>query len=172
MGKFTPEQIDKVTTAKLNIITPLIGGCYKKFASYLSDFADIAKEIFVINEPKFYNVYILIPGGITSAIRWLEPVEEEIITISNAPSNFIATATSPSQANIEWQDNSYNEDGFKLQVYGPTSDGWIWIGTNVIYSPVYWEFPLEGKEWQLRICSYNEAGYSDWIYATVTCPTF
>ena len=171
MGKLTPEEIDKVTTTKLNIMTPLVGGCYKKFASFLSDFADIVKEIFVINEPEFYDVYILIPGGITSTIRWLEPIEE-VTTIPNAPSDFIAMPIDPYSAQVEWQDNSDNEDGFRLEVWGPISDEWKWIGINVTWTSGYWNFPIGGQEWQLRVCSFNEMGRSDWINTTVICPTF
>ena len=76
MGRFTPEQIDKVTSAKLNIIKPLGGGDFKKFASELSDLKEKIEEIFGINEPEFFDVFMITPGGITSSIRWLEPVEK------------------------------------------------------------------------------------------------
>ena len=35
--------------------------------------------------------------------------------VINAPSNLIATAVSPYQINLSWQDNSNNEDGFEIE---------------------------------------------------------
>ena len=78
----------------------------------------------------------------------------------------------PYSAQVEWQDNSDNEDGFRLEVWGPISDEWKWIGINVTWTSGYWNFPIGGQEWQLRVCSFNEMGRSDWINTTVICPTF
>ena len=79
MGRYTPEQVDKLTSAKLNIIKYLGGAEIIKFASNITKFSDKVKEIFGDNEPEFFDTYIITPGGITSSIRWLEPVEESSI---------------------------------------------------------------------------------------------
>ena len=55
-----------------------------------------------------------------------------------------------------------------MRVYNPTSSDFVWITTtttsNSIY--IYLEQPVSdsGREWDLLVRAFNEAGNSDWIY--------
>jgi alpha-tubulin suppressor-like RCC1 family protein len=48
----------------------------------------------------------------------------------NVPSNLIATAVSPYQIDLSWQDNSNNDDGFEIErAIGSSGGIWVQIGT-------------------------------------------
>jgi uncharacterized protein YjdB len=51
--------------------------------------------------------------------------------IPNAPSNLIAEAVSTRQINLQWQDNSTNEDGFRIERRIGAVDTVIVVGANV-----------------------------------------
>ena len=49
-------------------------------------------------------------------------------TVPVAPSSLAATAASPSQINLTWQDNSSNESGFKIERASASGGPWTQIG--------------------------------------------
>jgi hypothetical protein len=56
----------------------------------------------------FLPVLLFISGGRLLAL------EEAGLTVPAAPSSLTATATSSTQINLSWTDNSNNETGFKI----------------------------------------------------------
>jgi hypothetical protein len=124
IGRYTPEQVDELTTKKLSIIKFLGGDIFVKFASNLSDFADRIEEIFGSNDPEFFDVYILTPGGITSSIRWLEPVVENSDEGSASASNNAYVGT-------------WYAEYFKFVFTNNTLDLYGNSGNNGEWGPVY-----------------------------------
>ena len=76
-----------------------------------------------------------------------------------APSNLAATAVSASQINLSWNDNSNNENGFKLERW--TGSAWAQIaqlGANVT---TYANTGLAaGTTYSYRVSAFNSAGSS------------
>ena len=98
-------------------------------------------------------------------------VDEGCNEIPNAPTNLVVTAINSNELYVEWQDNSYNEDGFEIKMYIPTLSGSVWVITTTVANFIYIELPLSGREWELQVRSFNESGYSDWIYASGVSPS-
>ena len=96
-------------------------------------------------------------------------VDEGCSGIPNAPSNFIATDMGSHLAYVEWQDNSDNEDGFRMEAYIDVinAGGWGWHGSDFEESGVYVQFANSLYEWQFRIRSFNNEGNSEWVYTTL-----
>ena len=91
---------------------------------------------------EFSNVTaIKLRGNFSSTVSGVTPVLHDwsIIAPPFAPSNLVATAVSSSQINLTWQDNSNNEQGFKIEV----------------------KLGLNGTFTQMAIVSANTTSYSD-----------
>ncbi len=96
-------------------------------------------------------------------------------TVICAPSGLSATTASASQINLTWQDNSSNEDGFKIERSLSGTEGWtqiITVGTNVTSSPS--TGLICGTTYYYRVRAYNAGGYSSYSNnasaMTVVCP--
>ena len=96
-------------------------------------------------------------------------VDEGCSGIPNAPTNFVATDMGSYLACLTWDDNSHNEDGFRMEAYIDVinAGGWDWYGSNWEKSGVYVECGSSLYEWQFRVRSFNDVGYSDWVYTTI-----
>jgi hypothetical protein len=96
-------------------------------------------------------------------------------TIPDRPTNLGATATSSSQVNLSWSDNSTNETGFKIERClgaGCTNFGSLaTVGANVTS---YSNTGLAANTpYTYRVQAYNAAGnsgYSNTAYATTLAP--
>jgi fibronectin type III domain protein/PKD domain-containing protein len=84
-------------------------------------------------------------------------------TIPNAPSNLTATAVSSTQINLQWTDNSSNEDAFViLRCQGPgTCNGFTQIATVATNIQSYSDAGLPpGEFFSYRVYAFNIAGTS------------
>ncbi|NJM14697.1 MAG: carbohydrate-binding protein [Bacteroidales bacterium] len=91
-------------------------------------------------------------------------------TIPSAPSGLSATATSPSQINLSWTDNSGNEDGFMIERKTSSGGTYAEIATAAANANTYSSTGLAAStQYYYRVRSYNTAGnsaYSDEANAT------
>lgn len=79
----------------------------------------------------------------------------------NAASSLTATAISPTQINLSWQDNSTNEDGFKIERKTGVGDAYIQIITCPVSSTYYSDTGLSASvTYYYRIRAYNANGNS------------
>ena len=62
-----------------------------------------------------YRVRATNLGGDSAYSNTATAVTQAAQTVPAAPSNLTATAVSSTQINLAWQDNSNNEDGFKIE---------------------------------------------------------
>lgn len=78
-----------------------------------------------------------------------------------APSNLQATAASSSQINLSWQDNSNNEDGFKIERSTQETSGFTEIASIGVDVTSYRNTGLNaGITYYYRVRAYNSAGNS------------
>jgi hypothetical protein len=79
------------------------------------------------------------------------------------PSGLSATATSSSQVNLTWKDNSRNENGFRLERRLGTAGTWSLVVNTAANAVSYSNTGLTaGTTYNFRIRSYNGAGVSSW----------
>jgi titin len=93
------------------------------------------------------------PSNTASATTLAPPVP-------NAPSGLTATATSTSQINLTWVDNSSNEDGFKIE---RSTDGVFFtqIATAAVNATTYSNTGLTASTlYYYRVFAYNASGNS------------
>ena len=89
-----------------------------------------------------------------------------------APSNLTATAVSSSQANLSWQDNSFNENGFVIERSLSSSGPWNQIAAVGSGVTVYYNTNLSGGvTYWYRVNAFNGDGTSAWSNsASATTP--
>ncbi|NQU05837.1 MAG: SUMF1/EgtB/PvdO family nonheme iron enzyme [Calditrichaeota bacterium] len=81
----------------------------------------------------------------------------------DSPSNLIAEAVSSSQVNLVWQDNSDNEDGFKIERRMESAQIWVEIGqTQEDVSSFQDEGLTPATAYIYRAMAHNETGDSDY----------
>ena len=79
----------------------------------------------------------------------------------NAPSGLTATAISSGQIDLNWTDNSTNENGFTVERSHNGIDNWTEIGFSVAENTYYADTGLNsGTVYYYRIAAYNENGSS------------
>ncbi len=88
----------------------------------------------------------------------------------NSPSSLNATAVSQNQINLSWQDNSSNEDGFKIERKTWSGGTWSEITTTGANITTYSDNSLSsGTTYYYRVRAYNtggNSGYSNEANAT------
>ena len=94
----------------------------------------------------------------------------------NAPGNLAASALSPTQIKLTWNDNSSDESGFKVERSPDGSTGWSQIGTTVTNTAIYTDTNLTcNTPYYYRVRAYNSNGDSNFSNAanatTSACPT-
>ncbi|MEK7310091.1 MAG: fibronectin type III domain-containing protein [Planctomycetota bacterium] len=78
----------------------------------------------------------------------------------NAPSNLIATAQAIDKIQLTWQDNSGDEDGFKVY-RSPNGITYTQIATNTANSTIYSDMPVSPSVlYYYRVMAYNAYGDS------------
>lgn len=106
-------------------------------------------------------------GG--SAIKFTVPGDGPV-TVPSAPSSLTAAATSSSQINLSWTDNSNNEDGFRIERSTGSSTTYTEIATVGPNATSYSNTGLNAStQYNYRVRSYNTAGNSG--YSSVASAT-
>jgi hypothetical protein len=100
------------------------------------------------------------------------PLESEVLksvikTIAadqpDTPTDLQATASSSSQIDLLWTDNSDNESEFQIQRKKAGSSGWLTLGSVGADSTTYPDTGLEAEtEYAYRVRAVNDAGESEW----------
>ncbi len=81
----------------------------------------------------------------------------------NAPSNLNATAVLSSQIDLNWKDNSNNEDGFSIERKEGAAGSWAEIATVGADVTTYQDTGLEAETtYYYRVKAYKGAQYSDY----------
>jgi hypothetical protein len=93
----------------------------------------------------------------------------------DAPSNLVGTAVSGTQINLAWNDNSNNEETFRVQRRTNDGSGYGAWETIVVLGPnavAYNDTGLtSGSTYRYRVRSCNPAGCSAWATSpAVTTP--
>ena len=94
------------------------------------------------------------------------------LTIPIAPSGLVAAALSATQVRLTWTDNSYNEDGFKIERKTGAAGVWAQVGTAAADAIAADDSGLaESTTYYYRIRAFNNAGDSGYSNeAPVTTP--
>ncbi len=78
-----------------------------------------------------------------------------------SPSGLNATAVSTSEANLTWEDNSDNEEGFRVERSLSGSGSWTTVGTKAAGSVSHSDSGLSGHtRYYYRVYAFNGAGNS------------
>lgn len=189
-GRFTPEEIDRVDGLRLAILGHTLGKVYRYFSRFI-DFSEIINKIFGVEyqEPEFYDMYTLLPkSGVTTAIYWLEPVEEicgdgidndgdgevDEGCVPNTPTDLVVTVidvnnyyNSYYDLKIEWKHDSDNA-WFLVTLVDPAE----YSGGFYIYEmTATLHYVDERNSWGVWVRAHNEFGESDWVHTSGVFPT-
>ena len=92
-------------------------------------------------------------------------------TPPTAPNGLVAMAVSPTQVDLSWQDNSYNETGFRIRRRGPQDVAFVTVGTVGKNLTRYSDITvLPGTTYVYRVRAFNSDGGARSNDATVITP--
>ncbi len=116
----------------------------------------------VSNVSGIQDLYLVFKGGNgIGNVNWIQ--FSEGAEAPQAPSNLTAVATSTSTINLNWLDNSGNENSFRLQRSANGVNGWATIANLSSNTTSYSNNGLdEGTTYFYRVRSQNNAGNSNW----------
>ncbi len=100
-------------------------------------------------------------------------IDNQCAAPPNTPTNLTTEVISATQINIYWQDNSSNEDGFRIE-RNSAGENWTEIATVGVNENSYGDIGLTpNKEYCYRVRAYNAAGNSEFSNAecATTTPT-
>jgi len=119
-----------------------------------------------------YRVYAYDNGGDSDPTN-VASATTPALSIPIAPSNAVATALSATSARLTWTDNSYNEDGFRVERKTGAGGTWAVVFTAGANSGAGWvdSSLTESATYYYRVRAYNSAGDSGYSNeAPVTTP--
>ncbi len=91
--------------------------------------------------------------------------------VAVGPSRLRGTATSPTQINLQWDGNSPNEDGFKVERKQGCCGPWVEIATFPANSTTYQSTGLTcGGSYAYRVWAFNTVGDSGKTNEAATTP--
>ncbi|MFC1752220.1 fibronectin type III domain-containing protein [Thermoproteota archaeon] len=123
------------------------------------------------NTTYYYRVYSNNKAGNSAYTSQVYATTFGSGNLPNAPSNLIAQAISSSQININWQDNSSDEDGFKIE-RKTLAGSYVEIATVAANTTVFSDNGLNpNTSYFYRVRAYNgigDSGYSNEANATTS----
>ncbi|MFH1228674.1 MAG: DUF2341 domain-containing protein [Planctomycetota bacterium] len=96
-------------------------------------------------------------------------IESDAVPTINMTSNLTATVVSGYQINLNWQDNSSGEDGFKIERSINDNLNWVQIATVLTNTAIYSDNTVApDTTYYYRVRSYNALGNDSWSNEEVT----
>ena len=136
-------------------------GAYTSIAVIGPDHQQFADSALAANALYFYRVRAF---NVTSHSAYSN--EAGATTLTNkpaAPGNLTATAASNKQINLTWQDNSANEDSFKIERKKGAAGEYVQAGVAAANSKSFSDKNLAaGTEYFYRVRAVNAGGHSDY----------
>lgn len=92
--------------------------------------------------------------------------------VPTAPSGLVASASSPTQINLTWQDTASNESGFQVERRGGSDANFSLIATTPANTSTYLDNSVQADtQYSYRVRAFNLTGASSYSHeATVTTP--
>lgn len=134
-----------------------------------------ATVVSAISSTSTSGVLSSIPSGTPNLLVYSLLGSSSTPTAPNAPSNLSATVGSPTSVNLTWQDNSSNEDGFKVEYADNssfTNPTIVQLGQNTQSCSVT-GLTTNSTYW-FRVFAFNTigaSGYSNSVSATLVSAT-
>ncbi len=110
-------------------------------------------------------------GAVSNDAVVTTPPAGGAIAVPLAPGGLTATALSPTQVALAWQDNSGNEDGFKVKRQGPGETAFTDIASLPANATGYTDSGAQpGRTYTYRVRAFNAAGGAVSNEAAVATP--
>ncbi len=135
----------------------------KSTAADVTACVDDAVNVVLPGKTYIYRVAAYNAGG-------RSPYSQEVtvrtpgVVVPASPSGLTATAASATQLDLQWNDNSDSEEGFRVERREGASDQWVVVGGRVPANrPQFTDYGLEpGGTYTYRVRAFNVAGHSEW----------
>ena len=115
----------------------------------------------------YYNIAGLFSKEVWDTTKWPELVIfYDPPSPPTAPTNLVAIFISPTQIDLTWEDNSNNEDHFRLE-RNYNSGGWELVGNIGANQEEFFQNPLPEGTYQYRIRAEMGSLYSDWAVSNM-----
>lgn len=128
----------------------------------------------VVEETTYYYRVLAYNIGGDSAPSNTASATTPVLTIPAAPSGLTAVAASSFTVDLAWTDNSYDEDGFRIERMTAGGGTWAQVATAGPDTIAYHDTGLaENTGYVYRVLAYNNAGASAYSNeAPVTTPEY
>ncbi|MCX8159850.1 MAG: fibronectin type III domain-containing protein [Candidatus Saccharicenans sp.] len=147
------------------------GGNWNTLANLAANVTSYPDTSVVESTTYTYRIFAFNGSGDSAASNEATVVTPDL-TIPLAPSDLQATALSASSVRLNWVDNAYNEDGFKIERKTGAAGTWVQVGTVGLDATSFTDTGLSGlTTYYYRVRAYNNAGDSGYSNeAAVTTP--
>lgn len=140
------------------------GGTRENFGTLVfSVNSDLAQD-------KTVTFTLLIDNQWTSTFQVPIYVQDNPSITLNAPSNLLARLQSDnSTVELTWQDNSNNEEGFKIERRAGAAGNWVEIATSSTDAQSYTDAGLSPEIFSYRVRAFKGAAHSDYsnVYSVI-----
>lgn len=136
-------------------------GVYKLIATLEPNRQQFADSALAANALYFYRMRAFNTTGHSAYSN--EASATTLLNKPAAPGSLVATAASNKQINLAWQDNSANEDSFKIERKKGAAGKYVQVGVTAANSKIFSDKNLTADtEYFYRVRAVNNGGYSDY----------